>query len=114
MEIDQSMHTNYTSALNSYLTFCHMHNFNIEPTAHTLSLYVTYQFTFINPSSVNTYLSGICNQIETHFPSIWATCKSVLVTHALQGAKQHYRILVHHKLPLTPGNLLLALANYQK
>ena len=68
MAIDRSTHSSYTSALNSYITFCRLHGFDIEPTPKTLALYVTFQSTYINPKSVNTYLSSICNQIETHFP----------------------------------------------
>jgi hypothetical protein len=83
MAIDRSTHASYTSALNSYLTFCRLHGFDIEPTPRTLALYVTYQSTYINLKSVDTYLSGICNQIETHFPAAREARKSVLVTHAL-------------------------------
>jgi len=68
MAINQSTHTTYTSALNSYLTFCQQHQFNVEPTPCTLTLYITYQCTFVNPSSVNIYLSGICNQINLISP----------------------------------------------
>ena len=60
----------YTSALNLYLTFGKLHNFNIDPTPETLSLYVTYQSTFINPKSVDSYLSGIANQMESFFPDV--------------------------------------------
>ena len=61
MAIDQSTHYNDTSALNSYITFCRLHGFDIEPTQRTLALYVTFQSTYINPKSVDTYLSGISN-----------------------------------------------------
>ena len=67
MAIDTATHLSYTSALNSYLTFCKLHDFDIDPTPETLSLYVTYQSTFINPKSVDSYLSGIVNQMETFF-----------------------------------------------
>jgi hypothetical protein len=67
MAIDAAMHLSYTSVLNSYLTFCKLHNFDIDPTPETLSLYVTYQSTFISPKSVDSYLSGITNQMESFF-----------------------------------------------
>ena len=87
MTIDHSTHSSYNSALNSYITFCHLHGFNIEPTPRMLALYVTFQSTYINPKSINIYLSGICNQIETHFSHVRDACKSILVSRALQGAK---------------------------
>jgi hypothetical protein len=112
MAIDCSTHANYTSALNSYLTFCRLHDFDIEPTQRTLALYVTYQSTYINPNSVDTYLSGICNQIETHFPGVRDARRSVLVSRALQGAKRRFGVPTHRKLPLTRDNLLSALADH--
>ena len=53
MAIDTSTNLSYTSTLNSYLTFCKLHNFDINPTPETLSLYVAYQSTFINPKSAD-------------------------------------------------------------
>ena len=88
MAIDHSTHSSYISVLNSYITFCHLHGFDIKPAPETLVLYVTFQSTYINPKSVDTYLSGICNQIETHFPHIHDACKSMLISHSLQRAKQ--------------------------
>ena len=32
MAIDRATHDSYSSALNSYLTFCSFHNIDIEPT----------------------------------------------------------------------------------
>lgn len=112
MAIDRSTHANYTSALNSYLTFCRLHGFDIEPTPRTLALYVTYQSTYINPNSVDTYLSGICNQIETHFPNVREARKSAIVSRALQGAKRRFGTPTHRKLPLTHNHLLSVLSNY--
>ena len=112
MAIDKSTHANYTSALNSYLTFCRLYGFDIEPTQCTLALYVTFQSTYINPNSVDTYLSGICNQIETYFPNVREARKSVLVSRALQGAKRRFGITPHRKLPLTHNDLLIVLTNH--
>jgi hypothetical protein len=101
------------SALNSYITFCHLHGFNIEPTPRTLALYITFQSTYINPKSVDTYLFRICNQIETHFPDVRTAHKSLLVSCALQGAKCCFGVPTHQKLPLTNDNLLEVLTTYQ-
>ena len=70
LAIDHATHDNYSSALNSYLTFCRLHDIDIEPTQRTLALFVTFQSAHINPKSVDTYLSGIANQLESHFPEV--------------------------------------------
>jgi len=106
MAIDCATHDSYSSALNSYLTFCRLHNIDIEPTQWTLALYVTFQSTYINPKSVDSYLSGIANQLESHFPDVRSARKSALVSCALQGAKQRFGVPTTCKLPLTRENLL--------
>jgi hypothetical protein len=68
--IDVSTWKNYGSALNSYLSFVRMHNIEVEPTADTLSLYTVYMSHHIKPDSVDTYLSGICHQLEPYFPNV--------------------------------------------
>ncbi|KAF8234150.1 putative retroelement protein [Tricholoma matsutake] len=81
------MWKNYGSALNSYLSFMHMHNMLVEPTANTLSLYTVYMFHHIKPDSVDTYLSGICHQLEPYFPHIHEIRKSRLAHQTLEGCK---------------------------
>ena len=54
----------YSSHLNSYLTFCHLHNFPIDPTADTLLFFVIFMSHHIAPHSVVNYLSGIVSQLE--------------------------------------------------
>jgi hypothetical protein len=105
LAIDRSTHNSYSSALNSYLTFCRLHDIDIEPTQRTLALYITFQATHINPKSVDTYLSGIANQLESHFPDVRVARKSALVSRTLQGVKRRYGVPTTRKLPLTPNNL---------
>jgi hypothetical protein len=105
MAIDRSTYSSYSSALNSYLTFCRLHNLDIEPTQRNLALFVTFQSTFINPKSVDSYLSGIANQLESHFPDVRNARKSALVSRALQGAKRRYGVPTNRKLPLTKHDL---------
>ena len=105
LAIDRSTHESYSSALNSYITFCHLHNFNIKPTQCTLAYYVTFQSLHIDPKSADSYLSGICNQLESHFPEAQNACKSPMVSCALKGVKRRFRQATTRKLPLTANNL---------
>ena len=52
LSINNSSHLTYTSALNSYLTFCKIHNFRIEPTQQTLSFFFVYMSAHTKPDSV--------------------------------------------------------------
>ncbi len=58
----------YGSALNSWIVFCNCHKILSKPTLHSLKNYTIYMCNHIKPRSVNTYLSGICNQLEKTYP----------------------------------------------
>ena len=45
LTINNSTHLTYTSALNSYLTFCKIQNFPIEPAEETFSFFIIYMST---------------------------------------------------------------------
>jgi hypothetical protein len=98
--IDVSTHSAYTSSLNSYITFCKRHGFPIDPTEETLSFFVVYMSTFIKPSSVNSYLSGICRQLEPFFPDVRAHRKSMLVSRTLTGCLRRFGTPTTRKDPL--------------
>jgi hypothetical protein len=78
----------YNSHLQSYLSFCKIHDFPIEPTPDTLSFFVVFMSHYIKPSSVATYLSGICNCLEPHFPDVRSVRNSPVVTRSLAGMKK--------------------------
>lgn len=105
MAIDESSLANYTSALNSYITFCRMHGFPIDPTPDTLSFYAVYICHHIKPSSVGTYLSGICNQLEVYFPEVRKARSSALVKRTLQGCKRLKESPTIRKSALTTSQL---------
>src|ERR1700683_4785986 len=105
MAIDQSTATSYTSALNSYLTFCKIHQIPVDPTPETLSYFVTFQSSFINPKSVESYLSGICNQLEPFYPQVRKNRLSPLVTRTLAGAKHYHGVPTNRKAPLSVADL---------
>ena len=103
--IDNSTWKNYGSALNSYLNFVKIHDFPLEPTTETLSLFTVYMSHHIKPNSVATYLSGICQQLEPYFPNVRSARNSALVHRTLQGCKQLHAIPMSCKCALTLGDL---------
>ena len=105
LAINDSTHESNSSVLTLCLTFCCLHGFDIEPTQCTLAYYVTFQSSFFNPKSIDSYLSGICNQLESHFPNVQNICKSPMVSWALKGAKRWHGRATTCKLPLTVDNL---------
>ena len=107
--LDASSFGAYTSALNSYLTFCNLHHLPVDPTPDTLSFYVVFLSTYIKPDSVNTYLSGICRQLEPFFPDVRQNRKSVLVSRTLTGCMRRFGTTVTRKSPLSHANLLFVI-----
>ena len=105
MAIDDSTTAAYTSATNSYLTFCKLHNMLIDPTPETLSYYITFQSSHINPKSVESYLSGICNNLEPFFPEIRTNRATVLVKRTLKGALRRHGRPTKRKSPLSIAQL---------
>ena len=78
--LDTSSFRTYTSHLNSYLTFCNLHHLSVDPTPDTLSFYVMFLSTHIKPDSVNSYLLGICRQLEPFFMDVHHNRNSMIVT----------------------------------
>src|ERR1700693_5312177 len=86
LALDNSTFHAYSSHLNSYLTFCSLHNLPIDPTPDMLSYFVMFMSHHIQLRSVETYLSGIVNQLEPHLPHVWHSRHSVLIKRTLNGA----------------------------
>ncbi|RDB15294.1 hypothetical protein Hypma_004713 [Hypsizygus marmoreus] len=103
--IDESSNLAYTSALNSYLTFCKLHNLPIEPTTETLSFFTVYMSFHIKPDSVSSYLSGICNQLEPYFPDVREHRNSILVSCTLTGCCRQFGTPIKRKKPLSTSDL---------
>jgi hypothetical protein len=106
MSIDSSTANTYSSATNSYLAFCNLHNLPIDPTPETLSFYITFQSSHINPRSVESYLSGICNNLKPFFPQIRSNHAAALVKRTLKGALRRHGHPTKCKVPLTTTLLL--------
>jgi hypothetical protein len=60
---------------------------------------------FIKPSSVNSYLSGICRQLKPFFPDVRKNRKSLLVSRTLTGCMRHYGTPTTRKEPLASSDL---------
>jgi hypothetical protein len=102
-----TFHT-YNSHLQSYLNFCKIYDFPIDPTPDTLSFFVVFMSHHIKPASVSAYLSGICNSLEPHFPHVHAARNSSLVSRSLTGMRKlHGSSISHQKRALTIDDLLV-------
>jgi len=111
--IKSSSTLTYNSHLQSYLTFCKLHNWHIELTPETLSFYVVFMCHHINTWSVSMYLSGICNTLEPHFQDIWKAWLHPIMTWMLSGMmKMQGNISFNHKCALTSADVELLFYHY--
>lgn len=112
--IDISTWKNYSSALNSYayLTFVRIHDFPVETTTDTISFFTIFMCHHIKPDSVDTYLSGICHQLEPYFPSVREIRKSILCKCTLTGCKQLRGVPTKRKRALTLHDLQIVIDHY--
>ena len=111
--IDTSTLKNYSSALNSYLTFVRLrlHHLPVDPTPDTLSFFTVFMSHHINPKSVSAYLSGICQQLEPYFPNVHASRHMPLVDRTLKGCLHLRGSAVTRKRALTFTDLQLVLSD---
>lgn len=110
--IDNSTERNYNSALNSYLEFIRLHDLPLDPNPDTLSFFTVFMCHHIRPTSVGTYLSGICNQLEPYFPKIREFCNSALVSRTLTGCMRLLGTPTSRKRTLTVDDLLVVVTHY--
>lgn len=110
--VERSSARTYSSAVQSYLTFCKNHGFPIDPTPDTLSFFVVYMCAHINPSSVGSYLSGICHALEADFPDVRKNRNSRLVTRTLTGSRKRFGSSTKRKRALSLDDLRLLLNAY--
>ena len=112
LSLHPNMHRAYSSHLNSYLTFCQIHNFPVTPTPDMLSFYIVFMSHYIQPRSVENYLSGIVSQLEPHFPEIRGVHNSDLVRRTLRGSLHRFSRPVVHCQPLSCTHLLHAINSF--
>lgn len=104
--IEPSSFSSYSSALQSYLSFCRAHDFAVEPTPDSLSFYVVYMCHHIKPKSVKSYLSGICNQLEAFYPNVRDIRHHKLVSKTLVGCTKLHAVATIRKRPLLCDELV--------
>ena len=105
--IDRSTRMTYNSAMNSYITFCNLHQRPLDPTPETLSFFTVFMSHHIHPNSVDSYLSGICNNLEGFFPDVRHNRNSRLVSQTLAGCKRLHGHPQRRKRALTREDLLI-------
>jgi len=111
--IDKTTLKSYSSALNSYLSFVRLHELPVEPTPDTLSFFTVFMSHHINPRSVTSYLSGICQQLEPYFTGVREARRSPLVERTLKGCTRLKGTAVKRKRALTTGDLNKVVENLQ-
>jgi len=97
----------YTSATSSYITFCDLHHFPTKPTMKRLCFYIIYMSHSIKPTSIKSYLSGICTELEPFYPDVHSIHSSKLINHTLAGCTKLYGSPAKRKRALTESDLLL-------
>src|SRR5882672_5119455 len=111
--LDNSMIQTYNSHLQSFLSFCKLHTFPLDPTPDTLSFFIIFMGHHIKPISVTQYLSGIVNSLEPYFPDVRKNRHSVLITRTLAGMHKLRGFTgTHQKQALTEDDLLLLQLTY--
>ncbi|EJD37389.1 hypothetical protein AURDEDRAFT_37400, partial [Auricularia subglabra TFB-10046 SS5] len=88
------------------------HDLPVEPTPDTLSLYAAYESHYISPTSVRTYLSGICHSLEPFYPNVRTSRCSDLVRNTVAGCVKMSAHTVNRKSPLAASDLARMLAKY--
>ena len=59
----------------------------------------------IKPSLVDSYLSGICNKLESFHPDVWKNHWHQLITKTLHGCKKLHTVPTTRKRPLSRAEL---------
>ncbi|KAF8595620.1 hypothetical protein BDV93DRAFT_456453 [Ceratobasidium sp. AG-I] len=104
MTLESSTRDVYNSATRSYLNFCKLHNLSIDPTPDNLSNYILWiciADPAVAPATASGYLSGICNNLEPHYPNIRIARNSPLVSKTLVGLRKRFTVPVTQKRALS-------------
>ncbi|OCH92401.1 hypothetical protein OBBRIDRAFT_811658 [Obba rivulosa] len=105
--IDASTKLTYSLALHSYLNFYKLHYFPVTSTENMLSFFIVYMSAYIEPRPVDSYLFGICHELEEFFLDIRHARSSQLVSQSLKECKCMFSKPINQKCALTSANLSL-------
>ncbi|KAF8328814.1 uncharacterized protein EI90DRAFT_2883132, partial [Cantharellus anzutake] len=83
------------------------HGFPLKPSENTLSFYIVYMCHYIQPSSVKSYLSGICAELEGAWPDIRSIRNSPFISRCLSGCMKLHNTPTTCKRPLMEDDLIL-------
>src|SRR5258708_8095242 len=101
----------YTSTATSYISLYELHNFTTKPTVERLCFYIVFMSHHIKPTSVKSYLSGICVELEPFYPDICSICSSKLINHTLMGCTKLYGSPAKRKRALMENDLWLIICS---
>ncbi|KIK52316.1 hypothetical protein GYMLUDRAFT_128557, partial [Collybiopsis luxurians FD-317 M1] len=82
------------------------HSFPFNPTPDTLSFFIVYMSHHIEPCSVGSYLSGICDRLEIYYLDAHQNKESQLIKKMLAGMKKLCSKPICCKQPITRTHLL--------
>ncbi|KZV79149.1 hypothetical protein EXIGLDRAFT_586385, partial [Exidia glandulosa HHB12029] len=89
------------------------HDMPPDPTPDTLSFFAVYMSHFINPKSVQSYLSGICHSLEPLHPTVRAARNSDIVKRTLTGCIKLSTKQTTRKSPLSVADLSRMKSKYE-
>src|SRR5258708_22443365 len=70
-----------------------------QPTVERLCFYIIYMSHFIKPTSVKSYLSGICAELKPFYPDVRSIHASKLINHTLTRCTKLYGLPAKRKEP---------------
>lgn len=108
-----STNLTYDSALSSYVEFCRLHQFPLEPTIQTLCYYILFMSHHVKPTTISSYLSGIISKFSPYFANAKQARSSALVKQTLQGIYRLRGSKITRKRPITPEDLHTILVRFQ-
>ena len=109
--LERSTTQSYTSAVTSYISFCELHHFPTELMVERLCFYIIYMSHHIKPTSIKSYLSGICVELEPFYPDIHSIHSSKLINCTLAGCTKLYGSPTKRKRALTENDLQLIICS---
>lgn len=110
--MDRSTLGSHEPTLYAYFKFVHLHDLPIDPTAKTLSHFVTYMSHQIAPRLLKTYMSGMARLLESDYPYVRKACNSKLVHNAVRSCMDMHDAAIGGKVPFKMDELVRVILHY--